>query len=254
MVEPTHVLIIGYNKRTMKVRIILIMIITTFIVLFIIRVTFSPMSLFQVYGLAAYGHHHMARIKYGLSGGGCPNKGGDIADYPWGNPGSGWPTNYEEITPLCDGFLIDIKTWANLDHPWSKDDLFLGNAGHTYGGDIQVEFQAHANRYGVFTDPYNAGKTNPYELDFTENHDFQANPGNDASHVPVVNFTIDFGKPGKVNEYVNVALDLSPRPCSEESKLRTAEGANKEQAGTSKANAMVSDALGLMMFLTALFI
>ena len=190
----------------------------------------------------------MARVKYNLTGGGCPNKGGDIADYPWGNPGSAWPTNYEEITPLCDGFLIDIKAWANLDKPWNEDDMFLGNAGNTYGKQTQVMYQAHANHYGVFTDPYNVGKTNPYELDFTEDHQTQENPGDKISSVPVVNFTIDFGKLGEVNEFVNVTLDLSPRQC-----LAKKESESAAATGSSRAN-VISGVLGLMMILTALFV
>ena len=166
-----------------------------------------------MYGLATYGHHHMNRIKYRLTGGGCPNKGGDVSGYPWGDAGSGWPTNYEEITPLCDGFLIDIKTWVNLDKPWSEDDMFLGNAGNTYRDQTQVLFQAHANFYGKFTDPYNEGKKNPHELDMTEDHEIQKNPGIDTSEVPVVNFIIDFGKVGEVNEFNAVILNLEPRQC-----------------------------------------
>ena len=208
------------------------------------------MILLQVYGLATYGHHHMARVKYGLNGGGCPNKGGDIADYPWGNPGSAWPTNYEEITPLCDGFLIDIKAWANLDKPWNEDDMFLGNAGHTYGEQTQVMYQAHANHYGVFTDPYNVGKTNPYELDFTEDHQTQENPGKDnIKSVPVVNFTIDFGKLGEVNKFVNVEIDFTPRHSEECLAMMQTEAAT----GSSRAN-VISVALGLVMIITALLI
>ena len=155
----------------------------------------------------------MARIASGLTGGGCPNKGGDVSGYPWGDAGSGWPTNYEEITPLCDGFVIDIKTWVNLDRPWTDDGIFLGNAGHEFGEQTKVLYQAHANFYGRFTDPWNAGKINPYTLDLTEDHKIQENPGTDFSAVPVVDFTIDFGKLGKVNDYINVELDLTERQC-----------------------------------------
>ena len=177
----------------------------------------------------------MARVKMGLGGGGCPTKGGDIGDYPWGDPGSAWPTNYEEIVPLCDGYLIDIKTWANLDKPWDEDHLFLGNAGHTYGGQTQVKFQAQANHYGVFKDPYNEGKTNPYELDFTEDHEIQEIP-EDSADVPVVDFIIDFGKEGTVNEYQNVTIDYTPRTClADEANAEAATGAVMRTTGISLA-------------------
>jgi hypothetical protein len=37
------------------------------------------------------------------------------ADYPKTFSGAGWPINYEEVTPLCDALLVDIKFTANLD-------------------------------------------------------------------------------------------------------------------------------------------
>lgn len=179
----------------------------------------------------------MARVRMGLGGGGCPTKGGDVSIYPWGDAGSGFPTNYEEIVPLCDAFCIDIKTWANLDKPWNEDHLFLGNAGHTYGGQKQVVYQAQANRYGVFTDPYNvrSGKTNPYELDFTEDHKIQEKP-EDESEVPVVDFIIDFGKIGTVNEYQNVTLDFTPRTClADQADSEAATGGARQATGVSFA-------------------
>lgn len=168
----------------------------------------------EVFGLATYGHHHMARIANGLIGGGCPNKGGDVSIYPWGDAGAGWPTNYEEVTPICDAFLIDIKAWANLDGMWYEEDLFLGNAGDVYAGQKQVMYQAHANHYGKFNDKYNtdAGRTNPYELDLTKDGEIQEKP-DDPATVPVVNFTLDFGMVGRANNYNPVNLDLTPRTC-----------------------------------------
>merc|ERR1719318_864250 len=91
----------------------------------------------QMYGLPLYGHHHMARPMMGLTGGACPNKGGDCSMYPWGDAGSGWPTNYEEINPLCDGILMDIRAWANLGESWNDEDMFLGNAGQPHQGEQQ---------------------------------------------------------------------------------------------------------------------
>ena len=168
----------------------------------------------QAYGLATYGHHHMARVKYGLGGGACPQKGGDVSVYPWGDAGSGWPTNYEEITPLCDAFLVDIKLWVNLDKQWNEADMFLGNAGHDYRGQEAVMYQAQANWYGKYSDSYNVerGAKNPYELDWTEDHKIQEFPVQDEV-VPVVNFTIDFGVVGEVQEYFNTEIDWTPRTC-----------------------------------------
>ena len=60
-------------------------------------------------------------------------RGGDWARYPWGNSGSGFTTTYEEVTPMCDGFLIDIKMWTNLHESWNDVHLFLGNAGEFVG-------------------------------------------------------------------------------------------------------------------------
>jgi len=173
----------------------------------------------EMYGLPAYGHHHMARIKHGLTGGGCPTKGGDVKGYPWGHAGSAFAVNYEEITPLCDGFLIDIKCWAELQgRPWTEKDLFIANAGRPYRGQETVTFQAHANVYGEFTDPYNEGKTNPHKVDFTEDGKIQQNPGCDTSDVPVVNWNINFGERINITE-VNpddssqVSLRLPKREC-----------------------------------------
>ena len=156
--------------------------------------------LFQIYGLPGYGHHHMNRLKLAIGpGAGCPTKGGDASTYPWGDSGSAYPTNYEEITPLCDAILMDIKLWNNLDKPWTDRSLNLGNGGLPFQGNTQVTYQVQANFYGRYTDPYNVqkGAKNPHELDFTEDNKVQENPGEDASRVPVVEFTLDFGKVGE---------------------------------------------------------
>ena len=66
------------------------------------------------YSLPVYGLHHPNRTKFGMYGGACPERGGDFGRYPWGNPGGWWPSMLQEITPLCDAFLLDIRAWANL--------------------------------------------------------------------------------------------------------------------------------------------
>ena len=110
-----------------------------------------------------YGVHHPNRpLYYGAGGGGaCPQKGGDWANYPDPKGGAGWPTQYEEITPLCDGVVVDIKFWANLDNaPWNNASKYLANAG---AGTKKVTYTVAPGLYGVFIDPWNTGRgvTNP---------------------------------------------------------------------------------------------
>jgi len=176
----------------------------------------------KMYGLPTYGHHHMARLAHGLTGGGCPSKGGDVTGYPWGNPGSGFPVNYEEITPLCDGFLIDIKCWADLfNRTWTDPDIFLGNAGRPYRGAETVLYQAHSNVYGEYTDPYNVGKENPYHLDLTKDGKRRTDPGcgyyKEAEHV---DFYLDFGRVKQHDvdyDSLNVTLKIPKRSCAADS-------------------------------------
>jgi hypothetical protein len=67
--------------------------------------------------------------------------------------GSGWPTNYEEVTPLCDSVLIDIKFFANLDgRDWNDPSKYLANAGV---GTKEVTYKIQPDTYGEFVDPYN---------------------------------------------------------------------------------------------------
>ena len=168
----------------------------------------------EVFGLATFGHHHMNRLRRNLEGGGCPTKGGDISGYPWGDVGSGWPVNYEEVTPICDGFLVDLKFWTNLDKDWDKESMFLGNAGIGFSESKSVTYYAQANHYGKFKDDYNINKgiKNPYELDLTEDGKIQEKPKN-LSAVPVVNFTIEFSTSGEATVFNIEAIDLSPRTC-----------------------------------------
>lgn len=106
-------------------------------------------------GLPIYGVHHPNRAAYG-GGGACPFKGGDWGRYPKTTGGSGWPTQYEEVTPLCDAVLVDIKFYANLDgRDWNDTTKYLGNAGV---GSKQVEYKMQGGEYGVFTDPYNVDR------------------------------------------------------------------------------------------------
>ena len=124
-----------------------------------------------VYSLPFYGHHQPNRTHFHLRGGACPSKGGDLAHYPSGDVGGGWPNNYEEITPMCDGILIDLKFWGNLWDEWKDPSLNLGNSAFDRN---VVEFHAQANVFGEYTDPYLKDMENPHKLTLT--HDGSTYP------------------------------------------------------------------------------
>lgn len=105
----------------------------------------------RVIGTPLYGVHHPDRASFG-GGGACPLKGGDWGRYPDTSGGSAWPTQYEEITPLCDGVLLDIKFYSNLDgRNWNDPGKYLANAGK---GTKDVSYHVQPGNYGTFTDPY----------------------------------------------------------------------------------------------------
>lgn len=117
-------------------------------------------------GLPVYGVHHPDRTAYG-GGGACPLKGGDWGRYPETSGGSGWPNQYEEVTPLCDAILVDIKFYSNLDgRDWSDPLKYLANAGT---GSKSVTYKMQPGTYGVFTDPYNVARgVNPEQKTLPE--------------------------------------------------------------------------------------
>ncbi|MEO8417506.1 MAG: hypothetical protein ABI475_02135 [Methylophilaceae bacterium] len=109
----------------------------------------------KVVGLPVYGVHHPDRASFG-GGGACPLKGGDWGNYPDPAGGSAWPTQYEEVTPLCDGVLVDIKFTANLDgKKWNDPGKYLANAAR---GSTTVTYHMQPGLYGVFIDPYNVNR------------------------------------------------------------------------------------------------
>lgn len=143
-------------------------------------------SLLPAIGTPLYGVNHPDRRKDGMSGGACPLRGGDWAYYPFGNSGAGWPTNYEEISPLCDAVIMDVKLWANLGvESWNEPDLFLANAGV---GTPNVTYFMDANMYGFYSDPYLANMTNPYAIDMTSQGEVVP-PGGEVETVDV---TLDY--------------------------------------------------------------
>lgn len=109
----------------------------------------------EAVGLPIYGVHHPDRAVYG-AGGACPMKGGDWGRYPKTSGGSGWPTQYEEVTPLCDAVLVDIKFFSNLDgRDWNDPAKYLANAGF---GSQRVTYRMQPGHYGTFTDSYLTGR------------------------------------------------------------------------------------------------
>jgi len=106
----------------------------------------------QPVGLPIYGVHHPNRAAFG-GGGACPFKGGDWGRYPKTTGGSGWPTQYEEVSPLCDAVLVDIKFYSNLDgRDWNNANKYMANAGV---GKDTVTYKMQPGEYGVFDDTYN---------------------------------------------------------------------------------------------------
>jgi len=103
-------------------------------------------------GTHVYGVQHPNRAGYD-GGGACPMRGGDYADYPKTSGGAGWPTNYEEVTPLCDAVLLDIKLTTNLDGAtWNDPNKYLANAGT---GKLARKYHIKpAGEYGKFSDAY----------------------------------------------------------------------------------------------------
>ena len=146
------------------------------------------------------------RTHFNLTGGGCPTKGGDSSSYPWGNPGSAWMTNYEEVTPLCDAILLDLRFWANLGHDMDDPYVKIGNSGAKYNKSEVVEYLIQSNVYGRFTDPYNVNKTNPDLLDFTKDGKTKYSNSKETA-----TFRINFGKIGTLNK-VNIPDDLNIAP------------------------------------------
>jgi len=158
------------------------------------------------YQVPLYGYHSPNRTHFKMNGGACPGKGGDFSTYPWGNPGGGWPNNYEEVTPLCDAFLIDMKFWANLwVDTWNDPYLEAGPPNKDL-----VDYTVFANSYGRFTDPYliRTGRKNPNELRLTQDGEIRGMPTNQT-----VTLSISFEKPSTMNDFVKLP-DLEYRATS----------------------------------------
>jgi hypothetical protein len=133
----------------------------------------------EVHGTRLYGVHHPGTQTI-VAGSGCPSMGGDFGEDYYG---AAWPTNYQEVTPLCDGIVIDIKLFANLDDAtWRDESKNLANNTGSRNGDgttvqpgeliknyvIDTTEQPirEPGHYGVVTDPYliEIGFTSPEEF------------------------------------------------------------------------------------------
>lgn len=125
----------------------------------------------------------------------CPQRGGDWAFYPDNPAGSGWPNQYEEVTPVCDGFVVDVKLFANLDAPsWESTRFQLQNAGIKEKKPVYI---GEGNQYGEFTDPYliENGFTNPHALYFTD----ESNP----TTRPLQGITVKYEEIGRTNRFIH---------------------------------------------------
>ena len=138
--------------------------------------------------------HEIDGVHHLDNGGWCPQKGGVYNNYPRNPTGAGWSNQYEEVTPICDAMLIDVKLYANLDQPsWRANEFQLHNAGTR---DKKQIYTGKGNQYGKFTDPCLLSKciTDPHALYFTEKN----NPGK----LPAQKISVRFESVGKINRYI----------------------------------------------------
>lgn len=146
-----------------------------------------------------YGMNHLDRPHDDDSGGWCRQKGGDWGSYPT-NPGeSGFPNQYEEATPVCDGLVVDIKMYANLDAPrWDSPTFQLQNAGTNENPQVYL---GEGNKYGDFTYPYlvKNGFENLHKLHFTET--------NNPDPKPIQAISVTFEGVGRSSIYTDPATE-----------------------------------------------
>jgi hypothetical protein len=162
-------------------------------------------------GLPIFGVHHSNRAVYG-GGGACPLKGGDYGRYPSTDGGAGWPTNYEEVTPLCDSVLVDIKFFSNLDgKDWNDPGKYLANSGV---GTQNVTYKMQPGHYGDFTDPYNTTNGN-------KNAESQDVPAELEIKFPSVEEPVSYVIPAtKVADRIIPSMDTTCRPVIQASLMK----------------------------------
>lgn len=135
-----------------------------------------------------YGVHHPGGKT--IANGACPAMGGDFGA---GYYGAAWPNNYQEITPLCDAVMVDIKFWANLDgESWDSKTKYLPNAtidGQQNTGDQDNDgnpltrgYTDIPGVYGAYTDTYltDKGINNPEQFTGTGTQDKAFESSQDA--------------------------------------------------------------------------
>lgn len=110
-------------------------------------------NVLPINGMRGYGIHHNNRKKFGHAGSQCPDKGGDWGTWPYGQTqGGGWPTQYQEIGPMCDAIIADLRFYAQLGVPdKSAPKYYLPNANQ---GTNILPYHLDRQKSGEFTDPY----------------------------------------------------------------------------------------------------
>lgn len=155
-----------------------------------------------VQGLPIFGVHYPNMTVYG-GGGACPFKGGDYGRYPDTKGGAGWPTQYEEISPLCDGVLVDVKFYRNLDDAsWNNPDKYLANAAT---GSKTITYKLQGGEYGVFTEKYSTQAK-------LKNPERQNLPNSLSLHFPNVSKPVSY-IPTVMGESGDAMLPLAGTSC-----------------------------------------
>ena len=122
-------------------------------------------------GFPLYGGYALNRAAFSGGGGACPNRGGDWANYPLPDGGAGWPTQFQEVTPMCDAVALDMKLFANL-HNNPANDATVGLPSSGRGFD-PVEYKLLSYPIGKYDTEYDiggskflVGKTNSEYFDY----------------------------------------------------------------------------------------
>ena len=119
------------------------------------------------------------------------------------------------MTPVCDGIVMDIKLFSNLQVPsWKDKSLFQGNAG--FDGKLIVNYTSDVNIYGRYTDPYllSINAINPYEMKLADDI-----IGKDDTKKPQVNFRLKFSRPGKYLGFNNISVPKTDPPVVKPGEL-----------------------------------